>query len=67
MSNEAAGLRVVVLGGTGDLGGRVARRLAAAGATVCVASRHARGPARGGIEHAQADVKDRTRSCARAG
>ncbi len=58
MSNEAAGLRSVVLGGTGNLGGRVARRLAAAAATVCVASRHTRAPARGGIEHAQADVKD---------
>ena len=44
MSTEAAGLRIAVIGGTGDLGGRVARRCAAAGATVCVASRHAHGP-----------------------
>jgi uncharacterized protein YbjT (DUF2867 family) len=58
MSNQAAGLRIVVIGGTGDLGGSVAWRLAAAGATVCVASRHARGPAQGGIEYAKADVKD---------
>lgn len=43
MSKEAAGLRIAVIGGTGDLGGRVARRLAAAGAAVCASSRHARG------------------------
>ncbi len=58
MSKEAAGLRIAVFGGTGDLGGRVARRLAAAGAAVCVSSRHARGPTRDGIEYAAADVRD---------
>jgi uncharacterized protein YbjT (DUF2867 family) len=58
MSKEAEGRRIVVVGGTGDLGGRVARRLDAAGATVCVASRDARGPAQGRIEYAKADVRD---------
>jgi uncharacterized protein YbjT (DUF2867 family) len=52
MSKEATGLRIAVIGGAGDLGGRVARRLAAAGAAVCVSSRHARGPTRDGIEYA---------------
>ncbi len=48
MSDEAAGLRIAVIGGTGDLDGRVARRFAAASETLCVASRNARGPAQGG-------------------